>query len=95
MYCLSFISMIKKVRTKFDYKDEDLEDNFFKCSFLFFIQSLIIVCVLYSALNNEDDNEYVKPDFSNMTLRILCCYLFHLSTYGDVSSSFKRLKFLR
>lgn len=37
MYCLSFITMIKKVKKKFNYTDADLEDNFFKCSFLFFI----------------------------------------------------------
>ena len=87
--------MIKKVKKKFNFSESDLEDNFFKCSFLFFIQALIITCVLYSAYKNEDDNGFVKPEFTNMTLRILCCYLFHLSTYGDVSSSFKRLKFLR
>lgn len=29
-----------------------------------------------------------------MALRILCCYLFHLSNYSDVSDSYRRLKFL-
>ncbi len=30
-----------------------------------------------------------------MVIRLLCCYLFHLSNYRDVTDSYKRLKFLR
>ena len=29
-----------------------------------------------------------------MALRLLCCFLFHLSNYTDVSDSYRRLKFL-
>jgi len=30
-----------------------------------------------------------------MIIRLLCCYLFHLSNYRDVGDAYKRLKFLR
>jgi len=30
-----------------------------------------------------------------MGLRLLCCYLFHLSNYGDVTDGYTRLKFLK
>lgn len=54
-----------------------------------------MIFVFYSVLTNTDGNDYVKPTPLNMSLRLLCAYLFHLGNYGDVSSSFKRLKHLR
>lgn len=44
---------------------------------------------------NSDGLSFVGPTITQMTLRLLCCYLFHLGNYKDVSDSFKRLKFLR
>jgi hypothetical protein len=88
--------MNKKVKKMFSFDDEEeIKEYFFNSTFLFFIQSLIIALVLYSALTNTDGNSVQKPTVINMTLRVLCCYLFHLNNYGDVCSSFKRLKYLR
>ena len=96
MYCLTFICMNKKVKKVFSFYDQkEIKEYFFNCSFLFFIQSLIITLILYSAITNTDGHVVNKPTVVNMTLRVLCCYLFHLNNYGDVCSSFKRLKYLR
>lgn len=56
---------------------------------------MIMIFVFYSAWTNSDGNNIVKPTVQNMSLRLLCAYLFHLGNTGDVSSSFKRLKYLR
>ena len=55
---------------------------------------LIIGFILSAALTNTDGLDYVQPTTSSLALRLLCCYLFHLSNYGDVADSFRRLKYL-
>lgn len=94
IYCLTFVSMISEVRMKYDL-DEFIEDYFFKSFMIFFIQILILFFILNGAFNGTDGLEYVKPDINFLALRLLCCYLFHMSNYGDVADSFRRLKFLR
>jgi len=56
---------------------------------------LIIGIVLLGVLRGTDDSAFIEPTIPGMTLRLLCCYLFHLENYKDVASSFKRLKYLR
>ena len=55
----------------------------------------IIVSIGYAALTDKDGLQYEKPETDFMIMRLLCCYLFHLSNYSDVASSFRRLKYLR
>lgn len=62
---------------------------------IFFIQILIISFIAIAALTNTDGLEYVQPDTRSLSLRLLCCYLFHLSNYGDVADAFRRLKYLK
>ena len=94
VYCLTFTCMIKDIKHKFGF-DAYLEDYFFKSTMVFFIQMLIISLILVAGLDDSDGLAFVEPSLTQMTLRLLCCYLFHLSNYKDVSDSFKRLKFLR
>lgn len=56
---------------------------------------LIILFILNGALTGNDGMEYAEPKLNFLALRLLCCYLFHMSNYGDVADSFRRLKFLR
>mmetsp|Transcript_10285 Transcript_10285/g.15674 ORF Transcript_10285/g.15674 Transcript_10285/m.15674 type:complete len:171 (-) Transcript_10285:132-644(-) len=62
---------------------------------IFFIQMLIILFIFMGALKGTDGLDYVEPNVTNLSLRLLCCYLFHLSSYGDVVDSYQRLKYLR
>jgi hypothetical protein len=86
--------MITDVSALYELKDY-VEDYFFKATMIFFIQMLIISFILFAALTNTDGLEYVQPTTSSLTLRLLCCYLFHLSNYGDVADAFRRLKYLK
>lgn len=86
--------MITEVRIKYDL-DDFIEDYFFKSFMIFFIQMLIILFIFNGALHSSDGLEYTKPEINFLALRLLCCYLFHMSNYGDVADSFRRLKFLR
>jgi hypothetical protein len=87
--------MIKKVADRLNLRDTvEIQDYFFKSFFIFAIQAMIMIFVFYSVMTNSDGNEYIKPTAQNMSLRLLCSYLFHLGNYGDLSSSFKKLKFL-
>ena len=72
----------------------EIQDYFFKSFFIFAIQAMIMIFVFYSVMTSSDGNDYVKPTAQNMSLRLLCSYLFHLGNYGDITSSFKRLKYL-
>jgi hypothetical protein len=56
---------------------------------------LMVGLVFTAALDGLDGNEYVKPTVNHMVLRVLTCYLFHLTVYDDVVSSYRRLKYLR
>lgn len=56
---------------------------------------LIISFIAIAAITNTDGLEYVQPGVCSLSLRLLCCYLFHLSNYGDVADSFRRLKYLK
>ena len=38
---------------------------------------------------------FVKPSFNQMTLRLLCSYMFPFGNYREVCESFKRMKFIR
>jgi hypothetical protein len=90
IYCLTFICMIKKVADRLKLRDTvEIPDYFFKSFFIFAIQAMIMIFVFYSVMTNSDGNEYIKPPAQNMSLRLLCSYLFHLGNYGDLSSSFK------
>lgn len=93
IYSLTFVSMMREIKAEFKL-DAHLEDYFFKATMVFFIQILIIFLILASVPGDEDGNEFTQPTTTNIVLRLLCCYLFHLSNYGDVSDSYKRLKFL-
>jgi hypothetical protein len=87
--------MITKVMKRLDLRESvEIQDYFFKSFFIFAIQAMIMIFVFYSVMTNSDGNEYVKPTAQNMSLRLLCSYLFHLGNYGDITSSFKRLKYL-
>ena len=46
-------------------------------------------------MTDADGLYFVKPTFNQMTLRLLCSYMFHFGSYREVCDSFKRLKFLR
>ena len=99
VYCLSFTCMISEIRNEFKLQNF-LQDYFFKSTMVFFIQMLIITLIFMAGIASEDDENsdglsFVEPTVTQMTLRLLCCYLFHLGNYKDVSDSFKRLKFLR
>ena len=94
MYTLSFVCMNERVRRRLHLGEVELKDYFFKCCFIFAIQSMIMIFVFYSVMTKTDGNDYVKPNVQNMALRLLCSYLFHLSNYGDVQSAFKKLKYL-
>lgn len=94
IYCLTFFCMIDEIRVNFNLT-KNLEDYFFKSTMVFFIQILLTIFILYSAFTDADNLEYERPTFNQMTLRLLCCYLFHLANYRDVSDAFKRLKYLR
>lgn len=105
-YSMCFAACIKKLGVRY-YFNLKVEDYYYKCSMIFFIQILIIGFISYSAFRNEKDAKgndtgkgmdglcWIKPDFYKMILRLLCAYLFHLQNYGDVADSFKRLKFVR
>ena len=54
----------------------------------------IILLVGLAAYHGSDGSDYEHPYPTNMALRLLCCYLFHLSNYADVADSYRRLKFL-
>ena len=56
---------------------------------------MLIAFLFRAAWKEEDSLFFVQPTFSQMTMRLLCCYLFHLGNYKDVGESYKRLKFLR
>ena len=71
-----------------------LNDYFFKCTMVFFIQMTIILLIGLAAYHGTDGSYYEHPYPTNMALRLLCCYLFHLSNYADVADSYRRLKFL-
>jgi surface polysaccharide O-acyltransferase-like enzyme len=86
--------MISGATVKYDLS-EHIEDYFFKATMIFFIQMLIITFIAIAALTNTDGLEYVQPNTRSLSLRLLCCYLFHLSNYGDVADSFRRLKYLK
>ena len=92
IYCLAFTSMISDIKTEYEL-DPFLNDYFFKCTIVFFIQMTIIILIGLAAYNGTDGSEYQHPYPTNMALRLLCCYLFHLSNYTDVSDSYRRLKF--
>lgn len=94
IYSLTFVSMITEVNAKYGLS-QFIEDYFFKATMIFFIQILIISFILIAALTNTDGLEYVQPSTRSLSLRLLCCYLFHLSNYGDVADSFRRLKYLK
>ena len=94
IYSLSFASMISEANVKYELKDH-VEDYFFKATMIFFIQMLIITFIAIAALTNTDGLEYVQPTTRSLTLRLLCCYLFHLSNYGDIADAFRRLKYLK
>ena len=95
MYTLSFICMNERVMRKFNLKYHgEIKEYFFKCCFIFAIQSMIMIFVFYSIMEKSDGKKYEKPTVQNMSLRLLCSYLFHLGNYGDVQSSFKKLKYL-
>jgi hypothetical protein len=85
--------MIKDLRTEYDL-DPFINDYFFKSSLVYFIQMTIIMLIGLAAYRGTDGSEYVRPEPTNMALRLLCCYLFHLSNYTDVSDSYRRLKYL-
>lgn len=86
--------MLDSVRLQWDMT-KYLDDYFFKASMIYFIQMLLIGFIFRQGLNDEDGLYFVKPTFNQMTLRLLCCYMFHFGNYREVSDSFKRLKFLR
>ena len=46
-------------------------------------------------LAKENEDKFKKPTVDVMMMRLLCCYLFHMTTYGDVVDSWQRLKFLK
>ena len=94
IYSLTFTSMISEANVKYQLKDH-VEDYFFKATMIFFIQMLIITFIAIAALTNTDGLEYVQPTTTSLTLRLLCCYLFHLSNYGDIADAFRRLKYLK
>ena len=77
IYCLTFICMINEIREtgEFDYL---IDDYFFKCTFLYFSQLLIIYFIYQSSFKSDT---FVEPTFDNMIIRILCCNLFHISSY--------------
>lgn len=93
IYCLTFTSMISDIKAEYDL-DPFLNDYFFKCTMVFFIQMTIIILIGLAAIHGTDGSEYKKPDPTSMALRLLCCYLFHLSNYSDVADSYRRLKYL-
>lgn len=62
---------------------------------IYCIQIILVFFILHSAWTGSDTLQPVQPTFNQMTLRLLCCYLFHLGNYRDVAESYKRLKFLR
>ena len=85
--------MIEDVRTEFEL-DPFVNDYFFKTTIVFLMQMTIILLIGLAAYKGTDGSEYVKPEPTNMALRLLCCYLFHLSNYADVNDSYRRLKYL-
>ena len=93
IYSLTFTSMISDVRIHFKL-DGFINDSFFKSTMVFFIQMTIILLIGIAAYKNTDGLQYQKPEPTYMALRLLCCYLFHLSNYTDLSDSYRRLKFL-
>lgn len=94
IYCLTFVCMIDSMRLDWGFT-KYLEDYFFKASMIYFIQMVLISFMLRAALMGYDGLDYVKPTFNQLSIRLLCCYLFHFSNYREVSDSWKRLKFLR
>ena len=54
-----------------------------------------ILLALYTYLFSGQINEYKKPTVEVMIMRLLCSYLFHMTTYGDGVDSWQRLKFLK
>ena len=56
---------------------------------------LIISFVFLAAYDGSDGLAFERPSIAQMTLRLLCCYLFHLGNYKDVTDSYRRLKYLR
>ena len=97
IYCLTFIALIEKVRTRFQFEDH-LRNCFFKCTMIYCIQIMIVAgIVLQVVVDSEAGKEragYVRPTAIRMVLRLLCCYLFHLGNFKDMANSFRRLKFL-
>jgi len=94
IYCLTFFCMIDRIRLDYGLT-KSIDDYFFKSTMVFLIQSLLSVFILYSAWTGDDNLDYEQPTAQQMTLRLICCYLFHLVNYRDASDAFKRLKFLR
>lgn len=95
IYGVTFYWTIIAVQQKLEINRKQLEIQFFKAAFVFFIQFLLVVLVGYSAYNGSDDLEYVRPNTTHMVLRILCVYLFHIQSQTDVTEAYKRLKFLK
>ena len=84
IYCVAFISMKSDVKAVWGLSPH-VQNYFFKATFIFFIQMGIIVSIGVAALTDEDGLQYEKPKVSFMVMRLLCCYLFHLSNYSDVA----------
>jgi len=51
--------------------------------------------VMVSAFKNFDGQQWEKPTWSSMSVRLLVCYLFHLCNFKDLGDSAARLKYLR
>lgn len=96
IYSLTFVCMLDSVRLDKEWDmTKYLADYFFKASMIYCIQMLLIGFVFHQGLSDADGLYFVKPTFNQMTLRLLCSYMFHFGSYREVSESFKRLKFVR
>lgn len=75
-------------------KLDDYNEIFFDAGLSFFLQVLIMVIVLNSALTGSDKLKYEIATPKKMVLRLICAYLYHFSVQKELVMSFKRLKFL-
>ena len=86
--------MIRTVNEQYELKKYQ-RDLFFKTSMIFLFQMGTLMVLYFAQFGEEGTNKYIKPDTMSMIMRLLCCYLFHVTTYGDGVDSWQRLKFLK
>ena len=93
IYALTFVAMLKSVEKEHNLSNYQ-NDLFFKTSMIFCFQ-VGTLYVLFTTMYSEEDHGHTEPTDELMVIRLLCCYLYHLTTYGDAVDSWQRLKFLK